>query len=440
MKKFLLVLPIILFVAAGCSLSGSSQKVSQQTPLSQKTQAPVSQEQTVQSTSVTPLSATTAVSVASSAQSKREVICAQVINQNYRDYCYQLMAREFLSPELCKKVINDSNRESCYSALSGFVPERTICDNITQESDRTKCLEAYGGKTGKLEDCQTDRCVVGVAVYQHDLSLCSQTKSDGYKRYCYKQIAADTSNFKICDQYTNNNSSNELDSCYSGVVSQLKLINIDICKKLQYSSGTCFTVVAFKTGDVSVCDNIQNKGSIESCVENVSTLNNDILGCRQITDSTVRSGCFGRVVGSTFNPQTCSDIKNLSKSDTTMSGYLDSCYRRIGSVNEDVKYCELISSELVKNDCFLQLAKIKKDPNLCVSIIDANTQKSCYVKLAEENKNLYICDNIDQIKNKDLCYFDVSTLGYMLFGNSDLCNKISDQTLADSCRNQFIKK
>lgn len=140
----------------------------------------------------------------------------------------------------------------------------------------------------------------------------------------------------------------------------------------------------------------------EAKEETEKLINETLLECEEITDSSRKDGCFFDIAVKT----------------------------------KDIGICEKITSSTEKETCYLSVAPIIKDSSLCEKITASSGKDLCYWNVALATKDASLCEKIKIIDHKDRCYFSVA----LATKDTSLCEEITNRDKKDSCYTEVSQK
>ncbi|MCX6803522.1 MAG: hypothetical protein NTY48_03045 [Candidatus Diapherotrites archaeon] len=134
----------------------------------------------------------------------------------------------------------------------------------------------------------------------------------------------------------------------------------------------CYVIQAAITGDISFCNQIQDKNETNNCFRAVALAKKDSSFCGNILDSSTKLQCQTSVQANTGKNLSilqvdCANFKVTQKS-------LDECH------NLPLKESLACEDNLQQHDfCYLNQAIEKKDPSICDIIIAADAKAACKI-------------------------------------------------------------
>lgn len=140
-----------------------------------------------------------------------------------------------------------------------------------------------------------------------------------------------------------------------------------------YTRAQCFSAVAKKIGDVSLCEKtflkVQDKEYTsvrDNCILSVATKLRDKILCERITLDEYRKRCTGEIdAGISF----CEDKVDQKQ--------IDNCYLMTSLKNADEKTCKKIVDDKNRINCIKSIATVKKNREICYHIMDEVEVQKC---------------------------------------------------------------
>ena len=165
-----------------------------------------------------------------------------VFNRFQKHQCYLRLIEIEPSLELCLKLNIEIQRDDCYTALAKSNKDPNLCDKTA---------------TWKKDICYRD-----LASLTADEKLCE--KIDGSKIECYISVAKVKKDPNIC-----RNLEEGQEDCYQEVA--VASNNPQLCEELKDNIKTmlCYTVVASRLRDSSICENINEEAFKNDCYSNI---------------------------------------------------------------------------------------------------------------------------------------------------------------------------
>jgi hypothetical protein len=178
--------------------------------------------------------------------------CDDLPLQSQRDYCYQIYAEYSNDFLVCTQISDNSNyRLNCLSMFAASEANYTICKiGMLQLDDRWACYTNYSLMSGDISGCEaidklatTNRfkCTFEFAKKYGDPSACQVIESLPTRDTCYQGTII----------YSNEN----LDGSTCKDITDFVWMN------------KCYNEAAKKSGDVSLCDEIEESFAKTACID-----------------------------------------------------------------------------------------------------------------------------------------------------------------------------
>lgn len=198
-------------------------------------------------------------------------ICEKIANEEVRNECYYGVAYENNNIQACEEIdikYNARNnerpylhsRDYCYYYvfLRWDLKDKTLCYNISNQIFRNRCLVSVAGNTGDSFICQSDEL------------------NQKEKQKCLDEIAKSSAFLKkdpaLCENIKSASiGASTRDYCYWDIVVEAGVKEAKICEKIENESLNfrCFSYVASKLKDISICDNLKISQRRNECISRV---------------------------------------------------------------------------------------------------------------------------------------------------------------------------
>ena len=208
------------------------------------------------------------------------------------------------------------------------------------------------------------------------IDMCDDFNHHETKIICYSFF---TGNSTYCDLTGNLKS-----ICWR--FSTMKNANLELCNQIKdpFQRTICFSNIALKEKDPSICENIESKTLLESCFLYIPYKYYNL-----------------------YAEENCDDI-----------GHESAKYTCLAVVKNDSSYCEEITSEPFEKD--LCDAIMSEDSNYC-------TTDACYSQRAIMENNIDLCDSILSKLERARCIGTISK-------DAETCEKLEDNFANDLCK------
>lgn len=185
--------------------------------------------------------------------------CDGLSLQSQRDYCYQIYAQYSDDYLVCTQISENSDYKlNCLSMFAVSEGNYTICTKgMLQLDDRWACYTNYSLASGDISGCEAIdklassnrfKCSFEYAKKYGDPSACQIIENLGTRSTCYEGSII----------YSNEN----LDGQYCKDVTDFNWRN------------KCYNEAAKKSGDVSLCDEIEESFARQACIDAYNLANN----------------------------------------------------------------------------------------------------------------------------------------------------------------------
>jgi len=305
------------------------------------------------------------------------------------------------------------------------------------------------------------------------MDICRKLDDSLVREYCYMGVANGSSNADVCYMIFMNPGLYE--NCFENIAIAHR--NIEYCDKCLLCSEEgkdyCYSRVAEKKNDISICNLISTTAEINDCYERIAITNKDQKICELIDISKTsyyRDWCYRKIAISSIDQKICEKIQDSDQSNGCKKDVIkETNESNEKKINLNISDCDNINQEQYRELCYKKVAIIKKDSSICL-MIDANssystvrdrcsllvaaliaenpqkcsladgtyTEDECLDSYAKETMDISACNLKSNIRN---CYSDI----YLSLSNEnkltlDTCNLISDKqkTIKDSCITYYI--
>lgn len=206
----------------------------------------------------------------------------------------------------------------------------------------------FGGDiTGKLVmdtniATESDIELYEKAIETSDEMLCSKIDFKDFKDDCLVKVANEKVDQTICELILDEKMQF---SCYSDIS---RLTNdVELCKMVEtdeYWNTICYKNYAIGNNNSDYCWFIPKGEQNNPCFYEVAVKTLDWEACHDITDTTLYNKCNHIISQRALRIEPCLQLNNLVDRD--------SCVIRLARKSDDVKICEEIKIEGIKEDCF----------------------------------------------------------------------------------------
>ncbi len=166
--------------------------------------------------------------------------------------------------------------------------------------------------------------------------------------------------------------------------------NSELCEKILFNEDMrtwCYTDIAVKTGESSVCSEITNTKSKEFCMKDLAVKLNNTEVCSSLNGSVPRSECYNRIARKKNKWRLCNEM-----SDEDLS-YKNSCLRDLAEKVNKIKPCLEIQENSSKKDICLLKTSISAESERGCGLIEESGQRAvCYLNLAIHSGNKTLCN------------------------------------------------
>lgn len=157
--------------------------------------------------------------------------------------------------------------------LLGQEPGKEICDALPLFTGSFE-----GGSSEMMPYIAQDVCHTVFASEKSDSAICNKIKTAEFKGQCYSAVATKMGDVSVCDAAP----PDARDRCYSQVANTL--------------------------GGTATCEKIQQINERDNCIQNYAMRASDSAACRKITNIGSRDNCFMNLAHQ--NPALCAEVSN----------------------------------------------------------------------------------------------------------------------------------
>ena len=196
--------------------------------------------------------------------------------------------------------------------------------------------------------------------------------------------------------------------------------DISKCQNItnQEEKDNCYLQVSKVLINVSICNEIVNQELKGECLQNIAATKENISICDEIDDSVKRDFCLSLANRFKRNISVCYKM--------TTKEYKDSCFAI--AEDNDIKKCEMIENQQMRDNCFNYLAQRVQDASICDNIKEKYAREGCEITVRLKDNDETICEKYTDI-DKDNCYIRLS----IKLNSIDICGKISTHVGSDQC-------
>ena len=206
-----------------------------------------------------------------------------------------------------------------------------------------------------------------------------------------------------------------------------------ICRNLKYfnyssiSKSLCIIYVtsykAINEKNISLCSSLRGSQN-EDCIYFFAINENNATICDNLPLlSILKDRCYLEVAENLLDLGGCEKIIG-----ETGPGFLEKCISNVSLSKNDLKACDILTSDYTKEYCRVQIAIFRKDPAICNQIQIQSLNDECRV-MTSQIKNPVFCNGFDDSYGRELCFLEfaykTSNVSICLFLNNtvyfDLC-------------------
>jgi len=205
----------------------------------------------------------------------------------------------------------------------------------------------------------------------------------------------------ICEKIKDNTKRDVCNSIVNG--------NIETCEALPvWQKLDCYVSLGRRINNNSICDRLSTDGLryeclarlaqdyeackkatlINYCYYDVAIIKRDSIGCKNITDGSIRNKCYALLER---NPGYCQKISEAVAKDD--------CYIQVAMLANDFSICQNVENDRWKDMC---VAMVKGD----IENLDCKNDGGYCEHLAAFSKDASVCEKLE---NGDDCYYRVGT-------------------------------
>lgn len=272
--------------------------------------------------------------------------------------------------KLINDIIDSPSKLSIFECNSIDSPKKADCIK------KVAAVKKDDSLCNALPNYEIDRCLYDVANSSQDYSLCNKITDLQLKNYCTAQVA-----------YVRN----DLEKCYS----LSRNFNIDFRE-------FCIMNIALSHKDVSFCYNMTSETREDCFKELAIELKNKSL-CFEIKGDEEpkknrRLSCFEKIAFTTNDETLCFYLNNLS---------IDYCLKEILSKQNDWQKCNIINKVDEREHCLYRVATRLNNSEICKKISYTALSDECFDQIAWHTRNKLICNEItSKIKISCLSKFE----------------------------------
>lgn len=193
--------------------------------------------------------------------------------------------------------------------------------------------------------------------------------------------------------------------------------NANIClaafRSWDNKRGSCIDKYAQQNGDASACDlrmkeflrDTEEKiNKKDECLKNIAYKHADVKICEKISSEKIRNSCYYILATEHKLIQYCDSIVNDNPFKKDCVDYAKVKINLDLRENGNIQVCENIAKEgspsWERDNCLLDLIDVNPDPVICDKMFFDITKENCYVKIARILKSSQYCEKI--ISNEPL--------------------------------------
>jgi hypothetical protein len=249
-----------------------------------------------------------------------------------------------------------------------------------------------------LDPSQKDNCLIMVAQETHNISKCSEIARKDVSQQCYTMLLASgaTANASICDSM----SGVSRDDCFSQLAS--KTNDSSLCMRINasFTRDNCISRVAILKNNPGMCDAVSVSASRNMCknqiFERLAVTNRDVSYCRLLiaengSNEDMTDRCIFSMAKSLNDSTYCNQITNIFAKELCLTGSIDP------------NSCNQIADSRGKQACLYIAAVYSNDPERCTIMPSQGMIDNCYIQVAKNTNNGKICARISSADLRDQC-------------------------------------
>jgi hypothetical protein len=252
--------------------------------------------------------------------------------------------------------------------------------------------------------------------------LCGSKGNEYEKDRCIEERAFQANDFRICDKIK------DTEKVYS--------IGIFGPDGGLVTKNWCYTRIAEKTSNLSICKRIEDEASKNECFTRVARKTGTLKTCDAINDAKKREWCQLGVAEVTKNHSICEGLK--INDDNHMNNVRDACFQNLAPIVKDVSLCANVFDLSRKKTCYTDVMRSVAvfDEGTCQNLTDQTDKDACWNALSEKNSKSDTCDKMIDATQKDSCLFQMALRDEA----GSLCDKVADSFSKDKCYCQVSLK
>lgn len=228
--------------------------------------------------------------------------CALIRSSDEKDSCYYSMAYDNDNPHLCDNIKSQSQRDVCYYGINNGINDPTICFKIQGDQHKKSCYEDFflymKIDNPAQSDCQLvdqqnekDTCYNTLAINEKDVDICNNISDTIKKEECYIYVSTVTKDFTYCNYLQDHTTKS---NCF--LLSAKYSLDFSECTKipLPHIFGPCYKYLASETEDIKICEQLDknNVAAIDDCYKAIADKKNDASFCDLVVRKHTKEKCI----------------------------------------------------------------------------------------------------------------------------------------------------
>jgi hypothetical protein len=358
--------------------------------------------------------------------------CGKIADTVLRNNCLAHAARHKADTSLCAGITDTFLRDDCIGKVSLARQDQSICSGIKDAGQRDNCLASVAATKGDIRICNAiadaddkARCINLVGM----TALISEKGDRDYYR-----------NLSVCNTDTMRASAESRDLCIMMVAG--RTINPDLCEQVQDedSRNTCFLLFSL-TGDTSVCTRIMDDYMRDSCFKIIAEGTKDLELCDDIQDEELAAECrnvtsHGGTSGIVATPEQLAGATRTARTGGSLNPAGSVCSSPAFKLASKIVARDADAGEggggIDTDHCYQAIAVNLGDTSLCQNINRPAPRSKCYLLIAERQGSTDACFLMPEVLESMDSYAQIECIQSVAIktGNSRFCDEMGIRNLS----------
>ena len=167
------------------------------------------------------------------------------------------------------------------------------------------------------------------------------------------------------------------------------------------SRGECYTYLAVKNKNETICNSIEVSADKQLCILSVAIEKKDLSLCKLLVSNETRDSCENKI-NCELKPIECGISDCKSETDLYERS---NCFSILAVSQKNISICNYVESSITLLDCIVNVLSELNETSLslCDQLINSKSKEACLATIAVNTKNTTICSQIKDEFYKNWC-------------------------------------